>query len=278
MLLRLTKPHAFSNNEQWRVDVSALDAAPALAAAAGAAQATAPAGPTAFTSQQQTTQQQQQQQHPQEQHPQEQQQHHVPMLFQSSSTAASISGSLSNERPTDIMQAAQGGVQAQPQRRNLFAQQQQQQKQPGRQLLRPTAVQPAHLRELLQQQITSATCCSELHELLLGRQQVLTLKHLSCMVQQVGASACTWLCVLLWSVLSGASVWRICLSTLQPMLQRYMHLLVGECHVGRGGVLATCWDVCVLSNQEHQWIQFLFSGLLFGGSYTIRYPLHNLSL
>jgi hypothetical protein len=66
-------------------------------------------------------------------------------------------------------------------------QQQQQQQQPGRQLLRPTAVQPAHLRELLQQQITSATCCADLHELLVGRQQVLTLKHLAYMVQQVRA-------------------------------------------------------------------------------------------
>jgi hypothetical protein len=52
-------------------------------------------------------------------------------------------------------------------------------------LVRPTAVQPAHLRELLQQQIERATCWAELHELLLGRRQVLTLKHMAYMVKQV---------------------------------------------------------------------------------------------
>jgi antitoxin component HigA of HigAB toxin-antitoxin module len=47
-------------------------------------------------------------------------------------------------------------------------------------------VPPAHLRELLQQQIDTAGSWSELEQLLLGRRQVLTLKHLARMAQQVG--------------------------------------------------------------------------------------------
>jgi hypothetical protein len=64
-------------------------------------------------------------------------------------------------------------------------QQQQQWRQQPRSLVRPAALQPTHLRELLQQQIISANCWQELQQLLVARRQVLTLKHLACIVKQV---------------------------------------------------------------------------------------------
>lgn len=52
-------------------------------------------------------------------------------------------------------------------------------------LLRPTAIPPTLMRKMLQQQIDSATNIWELQELLEGRREMLTLKHLACIVKRV---------------------------------------------------------------------------------------------
>jgi hypothetical protein len=175
VLSRLVRAHAVdSNNEQWGVDVAGLDAGPALAAAAtAAAAAVAPS----FS------------QH-QDQH------QHVPRvrtpLFQPSEGPSRLSSSGSG----NIQQAltpTSAPPQSRPTNSQLQRQQQQQQQQQQRQrsggLVRPTPVQPGHLRELLQQQIDRATCWAELQELLLGRRQVLTLKHMATMVKRVRVGA-----------------------------------------------------------------------------------------
>lgn len=75
-------------------------------------------------------------------------------------------------------------------------QQQQKQQQPPGVLVRPTAVAPSHLRELLQQQITGASCWQDLQALLTGRRSSLTLKHLAHIAGRVGQKLVMVCCVL----------------------------------------------------------------------------------
>lgn len=146
-----------SDTEQWPADVAELDAAPALAAAAAAAASCGPA---------QLDRQLQPQQH------------------WSAPSAALQHPNNPTTIPEQLAAAAQ-----QPQPRSNHQLDTQRLQGPSRQLLRPAAVSPTHLRELLQQQITCASCWQELQELLLGRRQVLTLKHLAHIVKKVCRAA-----------------------------------------------------------------------------------------
>lgn len=147
-----------SDTEQWTSDVARLDAAPALAAAAAAAAASC--GPSQLDRQLQ------------------------PQQHSSAPSAALQHPSNPTTVPEQLPAPAQ---QPQPRSNHLLGTQRLQGS--SRQLLRPAAVSPAHLRELLQQQITCASCWQELQELLLGRRQVLTLKHLAYIVKKVCSAA-----------------------------------------------------------------------------------------
>ena len=154
LLARLVTGQAsISDNKQWRFDVAGLDAGPALAAAAAAAAS--------------------QHQHQQQQEQQLNRLQPRTSLFSRGSSSSSSSS------------ISQGVQHQQPQ------QQQQQQQRHGQQLVRPVSVAPQQLRRLLQQQVDSASSCGELAELLVGRRQQLTLKHLAGVVRQVrGTSMC----------------------------------------------------------------------------------------
>jgi hypothetical protein len=58
------------------------------------------------------------------------------------------------------------------------------------------------MRQLLQQQVEAAGSWQQLQQLLEGRKEQLTLKHISTMVVQVGWQPCTCTCMLRLTVIA----------------------------------------------------------------------------